>query len=317
MHRLSIFLATLFSFLIFTCCNSDIFVDDVCKLEKHVEMNCGDTYSFRYSRKGLNQISFSDDPDGISKELCYDIQGNEIPNDSPVEKISRIRYFSPRFVIELSVAGDIMTLHALDNTYPMTLHLELTLDYGHESQTMAIDVAEGSPMQLAGEIEYDGEQVKTGIKIVDLPTQRYRNNSDTPVEIDVWPYLNAPTKVTFITDYKSQWSDGVYGKAYLPCWLNGEWKLPQYISSDMWIEDFQPQRIVLGERVTIESAENTLIDWVTLPAHSDVAFHLSLTYATIEVPFTASLTLPNSGMENKSKGMCYITHAVGYEIVME
>ena len=118
------------SFLLMaTACNNDVFIEDP-ELSEDVEATIegdGGEATFRIQTKGLERVSIEHVSDATGY-TCYNKNGEEIPENSPVSELARINFTGIYTVFDVNIEGDRLTVQSMEYSgewgHVITIRLE-------------------------------------------------------------------------------------------------------------------------------------------------------------------------------------------------
>ncbi|MCM1142502.1 MAG: hypothetical protein NC453_28365 [Muribaculum sp.] len=289
--------------MMFCGCNNHVFVDPVPDIEESVSLS-GDNGSvkFKIPKKGLVSVDFDNDVDYDATASYYDSKGEIIYSPKDIGEVARVLYSSHRFAMEFNVNDDEVKVTALDNAYPTAIDIRANLYYGYTTRTVTFHISPGRPL----EIEYLGHDIsKPSVSIVTESGlgRRFNNNTGRVLRMEIYPYREATSKLTLTPE--EPWTDGVSGVVPVPSYVLGEWN------------DFYPTDVDVTIGVTTNFQSVNALDevaYIEVPPNSSVVAELTVTYATLDTNYLATIVLPNSRLSWNTEGTWKLRQPISYDI---
>lgn len=286
--------------ILFTGCNSDIFVEHVEPSEASISIvGDGGSCSLRFQPKGLKSIGLSTYYDGT----YYNKAGDVIASDSPVDEIARINYTDNSVIFDVFIDGDKITISSTEQASGISWNGSIILDYGYTVQYIDFEILPGQPVELI-EMSYlmDNKMVQD-VANVDYKTANYSNNGGSEVNVMVMPYVSQQASVTFEPDdisFRYRHIDVPF-----PTFVDGEWKVGTKIyGTKLGVKSYYfPEGLDRKHEVS-----------VTIPPYSNVKVSSMVSYSSLRVQFCAVFRNPVSGRENFTFGVCGVLEPVSYDI---
>lgn len=302
----------LLNFVFFSSCNSDVFVDEFLENDMEFYINDGEKNTIKFKNTNWNILGIYYK---INGQVCvgnvYDIEGNLIKNNVPLEKIeglARVKFESQfvKFKVdrlkfdELTVTGDI-NFNSLVSSFSIVV--------GNEYEDKIIDFKlKMSDKYVVDKVVYDYSKLDTVSTDIKMKKQSMKNNTNQPLEYVIKPYENIKRYV------------------YNNLEIGGFSILSQIFGMplpEMDIYDFDNGKPVFkGNKVSID-ANGEITE---LPFDADVTetfiinpgermfFNVLLTEITTKVPYILYAHNSNTGKVDEFKGVLTCQYASEYEI---
>ena len=272
--------------ILLIACNN-IFVDPIPDMEERIQLDgYNGSKTVKLYKKGLTGISFDDDFSYSWQPVVtyYGHDGETINNPGSVNEVSKATYYSRFFALEFNIKGDEAEIVALNNAYTDPVSIILYLHYDYTVKTVEIEIGVGKPYEITNFGHVIDDYITTTDTVKGI-SQTIHNNTSRPVNTTIYPYKEAPSRLTLTPAKGDEWSDRACGITGVPYFKNGEWTV--YDTEDV------EATIGAATSFTSQAVDPEEEAYVEVPPNSSVRVEISVIYATLKTGYSAIVRMPN------------------------
>ena len=292
------------SFLLMaTACNNDVFIEDP-ELSEDVEATIegdGGEATFRIQTKGLERVSIEHVSDATGY-TCYNKNGEEIPENSPVSELARINFTGIYTVFDVNIEGDRLTVQSMEYSGEWGHVITIRLEYASWIvRFIEVKVLPGAPMELVRTDYDEGFDVNDAHKTSER-VMKATNNGPQPVKIEFKPWLAMQANAKVVA--ADSWVNfiGRPVDVRLPTYVDGRWVLGPEMNIRLDVKTYYSPR---DWNVTVP---------VEIPANSTVNVVSTVTFGDAGSRGTFLFRIPVSAREFASRFTCEVVEPLSYEI---
>lgn len=283
-----------------TSCNNDVFIDGPEMPYETTETVEGDggEVSFWIQTKSLKSISIDHYSDDLGFSF-FNHKGEQVKEECPASELARIHYENRWNIFDMTVDGDRVTFHNIENCRSDMVSRTIRLQYDYTVKFVHINILPGKPTEIIG-TTYNPEIYVDKAQYVTYRTLRVSNASSQTTQVGVKPYMTVQSSCT--VESKAIWSHFIKANIAVPTYTDGRWCMgdERYLS--------------LSSNEVYVSANSDVTEIVDVPANSTMSIVTTVIMSKAKSGGTIEFLNPVSGRRFSTEFTCEVMEPIDYTI---